>query len=133
MSQGFKLLHTCVDNIGALIIGIGFGLYCTILIIKNPQNPILIIKAPILGDDDVQPASILGSELVWLRTHTAPYNQESRLKTTQTRARHMLLECNFAPTEPTEPKCTAIQLLESSIAPTEPNTPYFRIIPAIIT
>ena len=32
--------------IGALIIRIGFGVYYTITIIRNPQNPILIIKTP---------------------------------------------------------------------------------------
>ena len=32
-------------NIGALIIRIGFGVCYTIIIIRNPQNPILIIKA----------------------------------------------------------------------------------------
>ena len=34
-------------SVGALIIRIGFGgLYYTIIILRNPQNPILIIKAP---------------------------------------------------------------------------------------
>ena len=36
-------------NIGASIIGIGFGVHYTIIIIRNLQNPILIIKAPTLG------------------------------------------------------------------------------------
>ena len=36
-------------NIGALIIRIGLGVYYTIHIIRNPQNPILIIKAPTLS------------------------------------------------------------------------------------
>ena len=31
-------------NIGALIIRMGFGLYYTIIIIRSPQNPSLIIK-----------------------------------------------------------------------------------------
>ena len=35
-------------NIGALIVRIGFGVYPTIIIIRNPQNPILILKAPTL-------------------------------------------------------------------------------------
>ena len=36
-------------NIGALIIRIGFGVYYTIILIRNPQNPVLIIKAPTLA------------------------------------------------------------------------------------
>ena len=31
------------------MIRIGFGVYYTIIVIRNPQNPILIIKAPTLG------------------------------------------------------------------------------------
>ena len=36
------------NSIGALIVRIGFGVYYTIIIIRSPQNPILIIEAPIL-------------------------------------------------------------------------------------
>ena len=32
-------------NVGALMIRVGFGVYYTIFIIRNPQSPILIIKA----------------------------------------------------------------------------------------
>ena len=32
-------------NIGALIIRIVFGVYYTTIITRNPQNPILVIKA----------------------------------------------------------------------------------------
>ena len=39
-------LGTLNPNIGALIIRIGFGVYYTIIIIRSPQNPILISKAP---------------------------------------------------------------------------------------
>ena len=35
-------------NVGALIIGIDFGVYYTIIIIRNPRKPILIIKVPTL-------------------------------------------------------------------------------------
>ena len=42
-----KVEHCCAD-IGALIIGIGFGAYYIIFIIKDPQNPMLIMKAPTL-------------------------------------------------------------------------------------
>ena len=35
-------------KIGALMIRIGFGVYYAIIIIMNPQHPILIIKAPTL-------------------------------------------------------------------------------------
>ena len=35
-------------NIGALIIRIGFGVYSTIIITRSPQDPILIIKAPVV-------------------------------------------------------------------------------------
>ena len=33
-------------NVRALIIRIGFGVNCTPAVIRNPENPILIIKAP---------------------------------------------------------------------------------------
>ena len=36
------------SNVGALIIRIGLGVYSTIIILRNPQNPILIIKASTL-------------------------------------------------------------------------------------
>ena len=35
-------------NVGALIVRMGFGLYYTKIIIRNLQNPILIVKAPTL-------------------------------------------------------------------------------------
>ena len=38
-----------MSNIGTLMIRIRFGVYYTIIIIRNPQNPILTIKAPILN------------------------------------------------------------------------------------
>ena len=40
-----------VHNIGALMIRMGFGLYYTIIVMRSPQNPILIIKAPTLWPD----------------------------------------------------------------------------------
>ena len=58
--DGFELwpllAHPCICvpakewryNIGAFRIRIGFGVYYTIIIVRNPQNPILIIKALIL-------------------------------------------------------------------------------------
>ena len=47
-SKAFVASSIAECNIGALIIGIGFGVYYTIITIRNPQNPILIIKAPTL-------------------------------------------------------------------------------------
>ena len=38
----------CLSNIGALIIRREFGVYSTMIIVRNPQKPILIIKAPTL-------------------------------------------------------------------------------------
>ena len=35
-------------NLGALIIGIGLGVYYIKLTVRRPQNPILVIKAPSL-------------------------------------------------------------------------------------
>ena len=41
------LLHYVMrGNIGAFIIRIGFGVYYSSMTIRNPQNPILIIKGP---------------------------------------------------------------------------------------
>ena len=39
------------------MLGIGFGVYYTIIIIRSPQNPILIIKAPTLEGSAVPFAS----------------------------------------------------------------------------
>ena len=47
-SKAFVASSIAECNIGALIIRIGFGVYYTIITIRNPQNPILIIKAPTL-------------------------------------------------------------------------------------
>ena len=42
--------RSIMTNIGAfIIIRIGFGVYYTIMTIRHPQNPILIIKAPTLS------------------------------------------------------------------------------------
>ena len=39
-------LSAAAGNIGALIVRMGaWGVYCTLTILRNPQNPILIIKA----------------------------------------------------------------------------------------
>ena len=48
---GFWGFLIIIIVIGALIIRIGFGEYYTIIILRNPQNPILIIKAPTLLRD----------------------------------------------------------------------------------
>ena len=51
-------------NIGALVIRTGFGAYYTIIIIRNPQNPILIIKAPTLRQAAGQkPAPVLQANM----------------------------------------------------------------------
>ena len=44
-----KEINKTKINIGALIIRMGFGVYYTITRRRNPQKPILIIKAPTLG------------------------------------------------------------------------------------
>ena len=49
--MGFWGFLTIIIVIGALIIRIGFGEYSTIIILRNHQNPILIIKAPTLLRD----------------------------------------------------------------------------------
>ena len=45
--RGLLSIAGC-DSIRVLIIRTGFGVYYTISIIRSPQNPILIIKAPAL-------------------------------------------------------------------------------------
>ena len=59
-----SVLAIKVSNVGALINRIVFffggGVYYTIIIIRNPQNPTLIIQAPALrdvghGNDDCRP------------------------------------------------------------------------------
>ena len=41
-------VHKTAGNIGAFRIRTGFGVYYTIIIARNPPNPLLIIKAPTL-------------------------------------------------------------------------------------
>ena len=47
--RGTATLRPVGCNIGALIIRIGFWVYYTMIIIRNPPKPILTIKAPTLG------------------------------------------------------------------------------------
>ena len=58
MHEGFGCLDSSEQTVpqweniaifGASINRIGFGAYYTITIVRNPYNPILIIKAPILN------------------------------------------------------------------------------------
>ena len=48
--EGGVLIRSKAAKIGALFIRAGFGVYYTKNIIRNPQYPILIIKAPTLTE-----------------------------------------------------------------------------------